>query len=79
MKVCLRHIETKLYYAGKEQWVEEPAMAMGFHSMDEALRLYHVDGLRDMEMVVQHSAPGLKVVLPLGISEHVPQQARKYL
>jgi hypothetical protein len=74
MVVLLRKAELKVYYAGRGRWVADPGVALSFHSIEDALLLNRQDHLQGTEIVIQHSAPGLKVVLPIGVQQWNKQQ-----
>ncbi len=69
MTVFLRKSESKLYYAGYGRWAAQTDRAKPFHSIEDALLLNRQERLQGMEVVVQHSTPGSKMVLPIGAQE----------
>ncbi len=73
MMVLLRDGVSKLFYAGQGRWVAQPGLAKGFHSIEDALLLNRQDHLKGTEIVIQHSTPGSKVVLPIGLQNWNPE------
>jgi hypothetical protein len=64
--VFLRDSESKRYYAGRGRWVAKPSQAWVFQSIEEALLHNRQEGLKHMEIILQHTRPGSTQVLPIG-------------
>jgi hypothetical protein len=66
MLVLLRDHQTLLYYAGHGRWTARTSSALNFHCVEDALLRNRQEHLEHTEIVVQHSLPSSKVVLPVG-------------
>ena len=66
MLVLLRDHFTRLYYADRGRWTPNPASAVNFSSVEEALLRNRQEHLAHTEIVVHHSLPHSTVVLPVG-------------
>ena len=65
MKVLLRNTETRLYYAGNDQWTGDATQARDFEHVEHATRTHQRDRLKGMEAVLVYSTPPCELVLPL--------------
>jgi hypothetical protein len=57
MRVLLLNTETKLYYAGTNQWTERVSDAMDFEHIDRAAHMYAVENLSYAEIVIEPGMP----------------------
>jgi hypothetical protein len=53
MKVLLRNVQTGLFYAGLEQWTEDPKQAADFERPDLALDQVRAGQLGKVELIVR--------------------------
>jgi hypothetical protein len=64
--VLLRESEKRLYYGRQGRWVPEVSAALIFETIGDALLFNRQHHLHKTEIVLQHSEPGKKTVLPIG-------------
>ncbi len=65
MRLLLRHIQTRRYYAGEEQWTESATDALDFQAPDTALDFVSQEGLEGMEVVLDFGDPTFAVPLKI--------------
>jgi hypothetical protein len=63
MKVLLRHTRTKMFYAGPDQWAEDPAEALDFEMTDRALDAVRDAKLNSMEVLMRFEDPHFEIPL----------------
>lgn len=65
-KVLLRETNRRLYYGRRGGWVLEVAGALTFETVEDALLFNRSHHLHKTEIVLQHSDPEKRTVLPIG-------------
>ena len=63
MKVLLRNTRTGMFYAGLEQWADDPAQALDFEMTDRALDAVRDAGLNSMEVLMRFEDPFFEIPL----------------
>ena len=63
MKVLLRHTRTGMFYAGPDQWANDPAQALDFQMTDRALDAVRDARLNSMEVLMQFEDPHFEIPL----------------
>jgi hypothetical protein len=61
MRVLLHNTETSLYFAGTNDWTQDPKRALDFGSVEHAVAAYKVERVSFAEIVVD-SAPNHSVL-----------------
>lgn len=69
MEVLLRHSQTRLFFAGNRRWVSNPAEALHFGTIAEAVERLRREQLRRMELLIEG-----KTILPLGNAVSSPEK-----
>jgi hypothetical protein len=65
-RVLLRSSHTKLYYAGLNCWVSEPARAFDYRTIEQATRANRRENLGGMELILSYQKPLCsELVLPV--------------
>ena len=57
MRVLLQNSETKLYFAGPNEWTEDSAKALNFEHIDRATEVYANENLTYAEIVLDPEPP----------------------
>ncbi len=52
MRVLLQNTETKLYFAGPNEWTEDAAKAVNFEHIDRASQVYTSENLAYAEIIL---------------------------
>jgi hypothetical protein len=65
MRVLLKNTETKLYFAGSDQWTQDTTQALDFEHIDRAVQAYTHEGLAYAEIVLEPGAVSEMAQSPL--------------
>ena len=57
MRVLLQNSETKLYFAGPNEWTEDSGKALNFEHIDQATEVYANENLAYAEIVLDPEPP----------------------
>lgn len=68
MRILLQNTETKLYFAGPNEWTEDTSKAINFEHIDRASQMYNTENLAYAEIV-------LKPDLPVDLNEVISRRA----
>lgn len=63
MKVLLRNTRTGMFYAGPDQWADDPTQALDFEMTDRALDAVRDAGLNSMEVLMRFEDPIFEIPL----------------
>ncbi|MGH7970789.1 MAG: hypothetical protein ACREIC_18875 [Limisphaerales bacterium] len=58
MRVILQNTETKLYFAGPNEWTADTSKAVNFEDIDRASQVYNTANLAYAEIVLKPDLPG---------------------
>jgi hypothetical protein len=73
MRVLLQNAETKLYFAGPNEWTEDTAKAVDFEHVDRASQVYATENLAYAEIVLRPDLPGEKLQMVRGTGAEAHQ------
>lgn len=57
MRVLLQNSETKLYFAGPNEWTDDSTKAVNFEHIDRASQIYASENLAYAEIVLEPERP----------------------
>ena len=69
MRVLLQNTETKLYYREPEQWTDDPAQAMDFEYISQAVRIYSRESVFYAQIVLESGGSPQDCRLPVATFE----------
>ena len=58
MRILLQNTETKLYFAGPNEWTADNSKAVNFEHIDRASQVYNTENLDYAEIVLKPDLPG---------------------
>ncbi len=63
--MLLQNMDTRLFYAGPRQWIDDPTQAQNLKAIEDAAQAYVSENLINAEIVVEHRASGRATRLPI--------------
>jgi len=74
MRVLLQNAETKLYFAGPNEWTEDVAKAVNFEHIDQASQAYASENLAYAEIVLTPDTPSTNEATPRRTAEKASER-----